>query len=177
VERWCQMSEEMVAEVAPEHTFLRPSWFDQNFTELYFAPTVRRGFVVAPMGEGCAAWIDCRDIAAVAAVVLTEDGHVGKTYTLTGPAVINVREIVAVLSRAAGRAICYVDAPPGVQRLIVRFGGMPPRDVVAFGELIGELRAGRHATVTDDVERLLGRPAISIEKFAADHASTLRGRG
>jgi uncharacterized protein YbjT (DUF2867 family) len=175
VERWCGMSEDMVASVAAEPTFLRPSWFDQNFTELYFAPTVRRGLVVAPMGEGLAGWIDCRDIAAVAAVTLTEEGHAGKTYTLTGPSLIGVREIVAVLSRAAGRTIRYFDAPESVQRFLVRLAGMPPRDVAAITELIGKLRDGHLTDVTDDVAHVLGRAPISFEQFAADHAAALRG--
>lgn len=176
VERWCTMSEDMVRGSGAAYTFLRPTWFDQDFTEMYFAPTVKSlGLVAAPMGEGKAGWIDCRDVAAVAAVALTEDGHAGKAYTLTGPALIGVREIVGHLSRAAGRTIRYLDTPEAVQRLLVRLAGMPPRDVDAITELIGKLRGGWLTDVTDDVARILGRPPISFERFAADHAATLRG--
>jgi uncharacterized protein YbjT (DUF2867 family) len=174
VERWCAMSEDMVAGSGAEYTFLRPTWFDQNFTELYFAPTVKLGMVAAPMGEGRAGWIDCRDIAAVAAAVLTEDGHAGKAYTLTGPVLLGVRDIVAILSRAAGRTIRYFDTPEAVQRFLVKLAGMPPRDVAAMTELIGKLRGGWLTDVTDDVARILGRPPISFEQFAADHAAMLR---
>jgi uncharacterized protein YbjT (DUF2867 family) len=176
VERWCAMSEDIVRSTGAEYTFLRPTWFDQDFTELYFAPTVKAlGVVAAPMGEGKAGWIDCRDIAAVAAKTLTEDGHAGKAYTLTGPALIGIQEIIGHLSRASGRTIRYIDTPEAVQRFLVKLAGMPPRDVAAITELIGKLRNGHLTDVTDDVPRLLGRPAISFEQFAADHAAMLRG--
>jgi uncharacterized protein YbjT (DUF2867 family) len=175
VERWCKMSEDIVAGSGAEHTFLRPTWFDQNFTELYFASTVKLGMVAAPMGEGRAGWIDCRDIAAVGAATLTEDGHAGKVYTLSGPRLIGIREIVGILSRAAGRTIRYFDAPASVQRFLVRLAGMPPRDVAAISELIGKLRDGHLTDVTDDVAHVLGRAPISFEQFAADHAAALRG--
>lgn len=174
VERWCQMSEDMVRGSGAEFVFLRPTWFDQNFTELYFAPTVKRGFVAAPMGEGRAGWIDCRDIAAVAAKVLTEDGHAGKAYTLTGPALIGIGEIVDHLSRVAGRTIRYVDTPEWVQRFLSKLAGFPARDIAAMAELIGKLRDGWLTDVTDDVAAILGRPPISFDQFAADHASMLR---
>jgi len=176
VERWCEMSEEIVKSSGAEHTFLRPTWFDQDFTELYFAPALKKlGLLIAPMGEGKAGWIDCRDVAAVAAAALTEDGHAGKAYTLTGPALLGVREIVPILSRAAGRTFRYVEPPDGVQRFLVKLAGLPPRDVAAMTELIGKLRDGHLTDVTDDVARILGRPAISFEQFAADHAALLRG--
>jgi uncharacterized protein YbjT (DUF2867 family) len=175
VERWCKMTEQMVERSGIAWTFLRPSCFNQDFTELYFAPQVKAGFLAAPMGEGRAAWVDCRDVAAVAASALLDPGHEGKAYTLTGPAVLGVREIVSLLSRAAGRTIRYFDSPELPQRLFVKYVlGMPQRDVSAMLELIGKLRDGHLTHCTDDVEKVLGRPPIGFAEFAMDHAAMLR---
>lgn len=174
VERWCKMTEAIVASSGIAHTFLRPTWFNQNFTEYLFAPQVKMGLVAAPTGEGKAGWIDCRDIAAVAAVTLTEPGHDGKAYTLTGPESISMRDIARMLSDAAGRTIRYFDAPPALQRWMSRLAGFPPRDVAAIAELIGTLREGESDYVTDDVERVTGRAPIRFETFARDHAAQLR---
>lgn len=175
VERWCQMTEQMVARSGIPWTFLRPTWFDQDFTELYFAPQVRSGLLLAPLGEGRAAWVDCRDVAAVAAVALTEPAHEGQAYTLTGPEVIGLPEIMATLSRVAGRRIRYYDAPELPQRLFVRYIlGFPVRDVDAMLELTAKLRNGYLKHLTNDVERVLGRRPLSFEQFAQEHAALLR---
>jgi uncharacterized protein YbjT (DUF2867 family) len=175
VERWCQMTEQMVARSGIPWTFLRPTWFNQDFTELYFAPQVRSGLLLAPLGQGRAAWVDCRDVAAVAAAALTEAAHEGQAYTLTGPEVIGLPEIMATLSRVSGRKIRYYDTPELPQRLLVRYVlGFPTRDVDAMLELIGKLRGGYLEHLTTDVERVLGRRPISFEQFAQDHAALLR---
>jgi uncharacterized protein YbjT (DUF2867 family) len=168
------MTEDMVERSGIAWTFLRPSWFDQNFTELYFAPQVRAGLILAPAGEGRAGWIDCRDVARVAVSALTDAGHAGKIYTLTGPAVIGMREIAEILSRVARRKIRYYDTPRTVQRIVARLAlGISPRDVDAMMELMSKLRDGHLTAVTDDVERVTGRPATSFDRFAEDHAAML----
>lgn len=175
VERWRRMTERMIERSGMAWTFLQPTWFDQDFTELYFAPQVRMGVIALPAGEGLAAWVDCRDIADMAVAALLDPAHEGKTYTPSGPEVIGIRDIVAHLSRAAGRSIRYLEVPELPQRLMARFlMGLPPRDVDAMVELIGKLRAGHLTRQTDDVERVLGRPAISFAQFAEDHAALLR---
>lgn len=175
VERWCRMTEEMVERSGIGWTHLRPTWFNQNFTEYIFAPQVKLGLILAPIGEGRAAWIDCRDIAEVAAATLTEPAaHAGKAYTLTGPELVGMPEIIAALNRASGRTIRYHDSPSGPQRVLARLSGFTPRDVDAMMELLGKLKDGWLTDVTDDVERVLGRPAIRFEQFAQDSAAALR---
>jgi uncharacterized protein YbjT (DUF2867 family) len=174
VERWCTITEDIVAGSGIAYTFLRPSWFNQNFTEYIFAPQVKMGLILAPLGNGKAGWIDCRDIAAVAVETLVQEGHEGKAYTLTGPELLGMRDLVATLSRAAGRTIRYLDIPAGIQRLFIRMAGFPPRDVEAMLELLKKLKDDHLTDVTDDVERVTGRPAIRFEQFAADHHGKLR---
>jgi uncharacterized protein YbjT (DUF2867 family) len=174
VERWALMTERMIERSGVAFTFLRPSWFNQNFTEYIFSPLIPVGLILAPIGEGMAGWIDCRDIAAVAVAALTQPGHEGKAYSLTGPELIGMREILGHLSRAAGRTIRYVNTPEGLQRVLARMAGFPPRDVGAMMELLGKLRDGYLTAVTDDVERVTGRPAISFSRFADDYSAELR---
>jgi uncharacterized protein YbjT (DUF2867 family) len=175
VERWCRLTEEMVERSGIGWTHLRPTWFNQNFTEYIFAPQVKLGLILAPIGEGRAGWIDCRDIADVAAATLADPGaHAGKAYTLTGPELLGMAEIVAALNRASGRTIRYHDSPTGPQRVLARLSGMPARDVDGLMELLGKLKENWLTDVTADVERVLGRPAIRFEKFAQDSAAALR---
>lgn len=174
VERWCAMTEQMVARSGLAWTFLRPTWYDQDFIEYIFAAQVKMGLLLAPIGEGRAGWIDCRDIAAVAAAALTEEGHQGKAYTLTGPELVGMREIMPMLSHAAGRTIRYYDTPELPQRILARVAGFSKRDVNAMMELLGKLKAGHLTHVTDDVERVLGRRPISFAQFAQDYAQALR---
>ena len=175
VERWCRMTEEMVERSGIGWTHLRPSWFNQNFTEYIFAPQVKLGLILAPIGEGRAGWIDCRDIADVAAVTLADPGaHAGKAYALTGPELIGMREIIEALNRASGRKIRYYNAPSGPQRILARLSGFPARDIDAMMALLGKLKDGWLSDVTDDVELVLGRPAIRFERFAQDSAAALQ---
>lgn len=175
VERWCAMTEEIVERSGIGWTHLRPTWFNQNFTEYFLAPQVKLGLIFVPMGEARAGWIDCRDIASVAAATLADpETHAGKAYTLTGPELIGMKEILEALNRASGRTIRYIDAPAVSHRVISRLSGFPERDVEAMGDLVAKLKDGWLTDVTDDVERVLGRPAIRFDQFAIDCADQLR---
>lgn len=136
---------------------------------------MKLGLILAPIGEGRAGWIDCRDIADVAAATLADPAaHAGKAYTLTGPELLGMAEIVAALNRASGRTIRYHDSPTGPQRVLARLSGMPARDVDRLMQLLGKLKDSWLTHVTADVERVLGRPAIRFEQFAQDSATALR---
>ncbi|MBR8741973.1 SDR family oxidoreductase, partial [Nocardiopsis sp. MG754419] len=80
-----RLGEQAVRESGLEWTILQPGWFTQNFDEGVLADEVRDGVLRLPAGDGAAAWIDAGDIAAVAVAALTEPGHHGRTYELSGP--------------------------------------------------------------------------------------------
>jgi uncharacterized protein YbjT (DUF2867 family) len=92
-------------------TVLRPSWFMQNFTEAFFAPGVAEGQLVSPTGDGAEPFIDAEDIAAVAVAALTEAGHGGRDYDLSGPAALTMAEAAEVLSSRLGHRVEHVDPP------------------------------------------------------------------
>jgi len=119
VEHWCDETEQMVRDTGCGCTFLRPTWFNQNFTEYVMRPLFGR--VLAPVGEGRAAWVDCRDVADVAAATLIEAGHEGKVYTPTGPAVHTMPELMEMLTRRRSGNV-----PLGIRRISAGWTGLEP---------------------------------------------------
>jgi len=115
--------------------------------------------------------VDVRDLAAVAERVLTGPGHEGKTYDLTGPESLSYADVAATLPAVLGRPVRYVDVPPEAAKQSMLAAGMPGWNAAALVELYGVFAAGRHSRVTDDVERVLGRPPISFERFARENAA------
>ena len=151
-------------------TILRPWEFMSN--ALRWVPTVRlQRAVFEPAGSGKTPLIDPRDIASVAARVLGEDGHDGKTYDLTGPAAIGRAEMVAALAKALGKPLNYVDVPEAAFGDQMAKLGLPPfvlEGVLGFYRMV---REGKLAETKPDVERLLGRPARSWDDWVAENAA------
>ena len=114
--------------------------------------------------------IDIRDIVDVAAKVLTEAGHEGKTYGLTGPASISFHDIAAELSKALGKEVKYVDVPPEAGREGMLGMGLPEWVADAMTEYSKAFSEGFGDFTTNDVEEITGHPARSYETFARDFA-------
>lgn len=150
-------------------TILQPANFHQNV--FYSLATIKgQNAMYLPCGEGKVGSIDVRDIAAVAGKALTEEGHMGKTYVLTGHDPISFGDMAQHMSRAAGREIRYVPVAEEAARQAMLGIGMDEWYVEAVLELYGAVRAGYTSLVNGEVERLLGRPPISFAQFASDHA-------
>lgn len=115
--------------------------------------------------------IDIRDIAAVAVRVLTDDGHEGEAYTLTGPAALSNNEIAQILSDDIGREIKYVDMPEQQFKQAMLGAGVPEWNVNALVDLQRFYREGGAGEVTRDVEQQLGRRPTSFEQFSRDYRS------
>ena len=149
-------------------TFLRPNSFMQNFVT-YWGDSIRRqnAFYI-PQGQGRVSIIDARDIADVAVVALTQDGHAGKSYELTGPEALSNYDIAKTLSAVLGREISYRDIPPEDARGALIAQGMNEWMVKVILELFEMSASDEAAEVTGDVERLIGRPPIRFEDFARD---------
>jgi uncharacterized protein YbjT (DUF2867 family) len=149
---------------------LRPSAYMSNL--LAFAETIAHtGRLFAPAGTAEITYVDPRDVAAVAAVALVEDGHVGRTYELTGPQAITYREIAAELSAATGRGVEYVDVPDDAARQSMRDAGLPAPVADAIVAVFASQRAGSMVHTTGTVAALTGRPAGTFAQFARDHAA------
>lgn len=141
-----------------EWTILRPTWFAQNFSESPFLrDPVLDGEVVVSAGEGLEPFIDAEDIAEVAVAALTEDGHAGQTYELSGPRLLSFREAVAEIAGATGRDIRYVPVGPKAYEAYATERGTPDDLAGALNMLYGWIRGGRNAHLSDGVRRVLGR--------------------
>ncbi|WP_411079898.1 NAD(P)H-binding protein [Streptomyces sp. cmx-18-6] len=159
-------AETAVQESGAEWTLLRANNFFQNFDEdLWLAP-LRAGRLGLPIGDVPEPFIDTDDVAAVAAAVLTEDGHAGRTYVLTGPRGLTFAEATETIARAAGRPIRFEELTPAAYRAELLAEGWPEAAADALGAMFALHRAGHSAEVTDDVRRVLGRDPADLEPWA-----------
>ena len=156
------------------YTILRPHFFMQN-TLMAAGSVARDGAVYMPMQDGRLGMIDVRDIVDVAAKVLTEDGHQGQTYDLTGPASIAFSDLAAGLSRVLGKDVTYVDVPLDAGREAMVDMGVPEWIADAMREYFSLFRVGAGDFITNDVTRVTDNPARSYETFAHDFAAVFGG--
>ncbi len=171
--KWHRASEKKIEASGIAWTFLRPGNFDSN--ALWWIETIKsQGAVYAPLGEGTYAPIDPADIGAVAVAALTKPGHAGKAYTLTGPRALSTGEQVAIVAKASGRTVNYVDVPPAAAQDGMLKAGMPAAYVTALLELYAFMKSGNASLVTNTVAELLGRPAVSFEEWAAKNAAAFK---
>ncbi len=153
---------------------VRPAWFAQNFTEAFFAPTIRAdGVIVAPTGDGANPFIDADDIAAVAVAGLTGATPAG-AYDLSGPRALSFAEAAAVLSPHAGREVRHVDLPVEEWVKTATANGLPADYAGMLGVIFTLIKDGYDAGLSDGVSRALGRPATSFQDWAAREAGALR---
>jgi uncharacterized protein YbjT (DUF2867 family) len=156
------------------YTLLRPQSFMQN--TLMAAPTVAsQSKIYQPMKDGRLGMIDARDIGEVAARVLTEEGHEGKVYTLTGPAAISFYDVAEALSEVLDREVNYVPIPPEKAKEAMLGRGIPEWVADALNEYAKAHSEGYSDWTTDDFEALTGHPANSYEEFASDFERVFRG--
>jgi uncharacterized protein YbjT (DUF2867 family) len=161
---WHAVGERAVRESGLTWTILRPAGFASNV--LRWLPAIRDGQPIPNQtGPGQHAFVDPRDVAAVAAEALLSDEH-GQTYTLTGPELLSVPEQVAVLSDVLGSALTVVDVPLEVYAEQLRSAGLDEAVVSVALRGAELIRSGGEQTVTDDVERVLGRPARTFREWA-----------
>jgi uncharacterized protein YbjT (DUF2867 family) len=154
------------------YTFLKPALFMQFL--LGHAPTIKSdGAFYMPMRDGKVPMVDLRDIAAVAATVLTSSGHEGKAYTVTGPEALSMNEAAQKLAAAIGKPVKYVDVPPDAARKAMVAQGIPPWFVEDLLKLMEVFAAGYAATVSPDVKNVTGQ-ARTFDVFARDFAQAFK---
>ncbi|MBC7595818.1 MAG: NmrA family NAD(P)-binding protein [Kineosporiaceae bacterium] len=149
-------------------TFLRPSFFMQNLSTTHVAEIRDHSQIIIPAGNGRTAFVDVADIAAVAFEVLTDpENHIGRAWTLTGPAANSYSEVAEILSRELSRTIRYLR--PGLGRYAVharRDLAMPWAMVLITAAIYTVARLDRASGLTDDVRTVTGRPPTSFADFA-----------
>jgi uncharacterized protein YbjT (DUF2867 family) len=161
------VAEEAIAASGLEWTFLRPNTFMQNYATLSAEGIRRTGVIYEPAADAATSFVDTRDIAAVAIKALTEPGHAGKAYTLTGPQALDRNAVARALSEATGKTIAYVPIDDAALRKAM--AGAPPVMIELMSALFARIRSGQTAVVAPDIRQALGRAAISFAQFAKDY--------
>lgn len=150
-------------------TILRPNFFMQNWLAFY-APAIKAGQpVCVNAGEGRLAWIDARDIADVAAAILTEDGHEGLVYDLTGPEALSHAEVAERLARRLERPVSYLPVPDAAAFQALKGMGMDPWYAYGMVTLHQGVRRGLAEPVTGTGELITGRAPRTIDAFLDEH--------
>ncbi len=172
--RWHAEIEQHLRASGVPAVLLQPSFLMTNL--LAATEHVReQGMLFAPAGDATISMVHPADVAAVAAVVLTTDGHDGATYVLTGPEAITYTQVAADLSTAIGRPVGYADIPPEAARAGLLAAGLPDFVVAQLLEVFAALRRGEQSTTTDAVQRLTGWGPQSFATWAATYAEAFRG--
>jgi uncharacterized protein YbjT (DUF2867 family) len=166
------LAEQAIEDAGVPWTFLRPTGFASN--TLMWADQIQSGDLVRwPFGAAARALIDERDIAAVAVRALTEDGHVGSRYVLSGPAVLTQVEQLASIGQALGRDLTWEELPKAeAQDALAAAWGDPGFAASALDTW--ERFVTHPETVTNTVRDVTGAPARSFADWAAANAGAFR---
>lgn len=156
-------------------TFLRPNIYMQNFARGFVARQIQDdGEFRLAVGNTPVSFVDSRDVAAVAALVLDGESHFGRAYTLTGPAALTHADVAQVIAEVSGRDVRYREIEESEMRDSLLETGWATDQADTFASLLSAIREGHRSAVTDDIERVLGRAPVAFRTFATDHAGTWR---
>jgi uncharacterized protein YbjT (DUF2867 family) len=148
---------------------IRPNWFMQNFNTFWLQGLREHGAIFLPVGRAKGSFIDARDIAAVAAELLSRSDLDGRDFDLTGAEALDHHEVAAILSRETGRTLGFEDITPEAM-LKGLLDAQVPRPYAEFLVLIlGFFKAGYSERTTDAVQTLLGRAPGSFAQYANDY--------
>jgi uncharacterized protein YbjT (DUF2867 family) len=147
-------------------TVIRPAWFMEDFSETFLQPV--NGDIVVPAGDGAEAFVSVEDVAAVAAVTLTEpEKHAGRAYSPTGPRALTMAKAAEMISAAAGRTITYRDTDREQWIAAMVSSGVPAEYAQVLRPLTATLASGNGARPNSDVLDVTGTAPVTFAEFAA----------
>ncbi|MFJ5265594.1 NAD(P)H-binding protein [Streptomyces sp. NPDC088387] len=159
------LAEQALAAGPVPWTMLRPTHFDQNFTEAMFVPI--DGLITEPVGTGAEPFVDVSDVAEVAAKVLIERAFIGERLSLSGPAALTFEEAAGILSTASGVTVRFKPEDPAAHVARMLAAGTPQEYVRWRLAMLKAIRTGADAYVSDGVHQVLGREATGFADWAA----------
>jgi uncharacterized protein YbjT (DUF2867 family) len=166
--------EQAIQKSGMEWTMLRPHHFMQNLL-LQAQYIINDGVVYSASGDGKIPYIDARDVAAVAAVTLTQPGHTSKWYVVTGSEALSYRQATEIIGRTIGKQLRFVDETPEQSRARRQREGYPPAILESALAISAYQRAGRKTvTITSVVKDLTGKPPRTLQEFAREHAAAFQ---
>ncbi len=171
-EEEAQRCERIALDTNPDWTVVRAGWFNQNFSESFLLDPLRSGTLALPAGDIGEPFIDVDDIADVVVAAMTETGHEGEIYEVTGPRLLTFAQAVEELAGATGRPLRYEQVPVEDFVTGMRAHGTPEVIIGLTRYLFETVLDGRNAYVTDGVQRALGRPARDFADYTRAAAAT-----
>ncbi|KAB8155155.1 NAD(P)H-binding protein [Kordia sp. TARA_039_SRF] len=172
-EKEAEACEEIVANSGLNYTIVRASWFNQNFSESVFLEPILAGHVALPMAEAEIPFVDADDIAEVAAKALLDDSLNGQIITVTGPEKLTFAAAVQTIAKAANKTIHFQAISLDTYLEGMKNAGIPDDFIWLFGYLFKEVLGNAdNQTISDDIEKVLGRKAIRFSEFAQKTAAT-----
>jgi uncharacterized protein YbjT (DUF2867 family) len=154
-------------------TVLRPNLYMQALMRIFAPQIAKEGRFFAPAGEARVSVVDVRDIAAVAVAALTEEGHAGKTYDVTGPEALSHEDMATQLTKTLGKQVDYVDISEKTLREALAGFGMPEWQAEGLIEDYAHYHRGEAAGVSSAVKDVTGKAARSFAEFAKDYKESL----
>ena len=156
----------------PMTTIVRASWFAQNFNESFFCDALRSGELALPVAAIGEPFVDLDDVADVAVAALTEAGHGGEIYEVTGPRLLTFTDAVREIAAAAQRPFQFRAVGTAEFEAALREQQTPQEVIELLNYLFTTVLDGRNAHVTDGVQRALGRPPRDFSEYARAAAAT-----
>jgi uncharacterized protein YbjT (DUF2867 family) len=166
-----QAAEDRLRASGADWTIVRCAFFSQNFTETWREP-VRQGVLAVPAGDNAEPFLDVEDVAEVASAALTDHRHIGQVHELTGPRLITFQEAAAELSAAIGREVRYLPVSRDEFAAGLATAGLPAEQAGPLATLITEFLDGRNSSLTDGVQRALGRRPREFTDFVRAAAAS-----
>ena len=165
--------EQKIRSLGMDFTFLRPNLFMQGLLA-FRDPIIHQGKFFAAIGDAAISLVDIRDIASVAASALTESGHAGKTYDITGPETLTHDQIAQVFSEVLGRQIRFIEVSPDDMRQAILGAGFPEWQADGLIEDYAHYARGEAAAVSTVVKDITGKQARDLKNFIRDHIELFR---
>ncbi len=165
-------AEETLKRSGVDYTIISASWFFQNFSEAFLLDGIQSGELFLPVGAVKEPFIDADDIADVAVAALTEPGHTGKTYEVTGPQLMTFGEAVAEIARQTGRDIRFTTVGIDDYAAMLEQAQIPADYIGLVRYLFTSVLDGRNESLADGVLQSLGRPPRDFAGFVRETVAT-----
>lgn len=154
------------------YNIIRPNWFMQNFHTFWLQGIQTASQIFLPVGTAKGSFIDARDIAAVAARLLTSEAFTNSEFDLTGARALDHDEVATILTQTTGRQIGFTDISPDAMLQPLMGAGLPADYAAYLILILGYFKAGYAERTTNAVQQITGHAPRSIEQYAKDHRAS-----
>lgn len=171
-EKEAELCEQVVMNAGADWTIIRASWFNQNFSESFFLDSILAGHVALPRGEALVPYVDADDIADVVVEALLDDKHIGQTYELTGPRQLTFKQVTEEISNVINGGIQFSSITMEEYAKMLRENQVPEDYIWLINYLFTEVLVEKNSSVSNDIQKVLGRKAKDFAEYARETAST-----